>query len=316
MSKIVAGMASSHAFTLLDPERWDEVRERNRGGYKRRYGVEPPVHPKIAEESLQENRLRHQRVKSGLDYLRQKLNEKKPDALILIGDDQSENFKEDNLPQIVLYVGEEFLATERGQGGGTRYQSHADLARNLLDGLVEREFDISFSKSFPNSELLSHAHAPILKTITPETDIPVVLLFVNAIHMPAIGPGRCYRLGKAIREIIDQRSGAERVALYASGGLSHFTGGYPWGQYKGPYTYGSISEEFDRQALALMERGEGDKLARFSSQDLLQHGDIEMRSWITLLGAVGKTPATVLAYEPFYRAIMGMAVAYWEMGEG
>jgi aromatic ring-opening dioxygenase catalytic subunit (LigB family) len=313
MSKLVAGMASSHAFTLLAPEKWDEHRERNRAGYKRRYGVEPPVHPKIAAESLEENRLRHQRVKSGLDYLRQKLGEKKPDALILIGDDQSENFKEDNLPQVALYVGEEFLATERGQSGGVRYRSHSGLARNLLDGLVERDFDVSFSSSFVNSELLSHAHAPILKTVAPEADIPVVLLFVNAIHMPAISPARCYRLGKAIREIIDHRSGAERIALYASGGLSHFTGGYPWRHYQGEHTYGSISEEFDRQAVEFMRRGEGEKLAALSTRDLLDHGDIEMRSWITLLGAVGKTPAEVLAYEPFYRAIMGMAVAYWEL---
>ncbi|HEY3301893.1 MAG TPA: extradiol ring-cleavage dioxygenase [Candidatus Binatia bacterium] len=313
MAKLVAAMASSHAFTLLDPEKWDQHRERNRGGYKRRYGVEPPVHPKVAEESLEENRPRYQHVKSGLDFLRQKLKEKKLDALILVGDDQSENFKEDNLPQIALYVGEEFLATERGQSGGNRYRSHAGLARNLLDGLVEREFDVSFSESFPNSELLSHAHAPILKTIAPEADVPVVLLFVNAIHMPAISPGRCYRIGQAIREIIDRRGGAERVALYASGGLSHFTGGYPWPHYQGNHTYGSISEEFDRQALELMARGEGEKLSGLSTCDLLDHGDIEMRSWITLLGAVGKTPAKVLAYEPFYRAIMGMAVAYWEL---
>ena len=69
-----------------------------------------------------------QRVKSGLDYLWKKLAEKKLDALILIGDDQSENFKEDNLPQIALYVGEEFLATEPGQSGGVRYRSNAALA--------------------------------------------------------------------------------------------------------------------------------------------------------------------------------------------
>jgi hypothetical protein len=310
-------MASSHAFTLLDPEKWDELRERNRAGYKRRYGMEPPVHPKIAGESLEENRVRHQRVKSGLDYLRAKLGEKKPDALILVGDDQSENFKEDNLPQVALYVGEEFLAAERGQSGqsgNVRYRSHAGLARDLLDGLVERDFDVSSSKSFANSELLSHAHAPILKTVAPEADLPVVLVFVNAIHMPAISPGRCYRLGKAINEIIERRSSPERIALYASGGLSHFTGGYPWRHYQGEFAYGSISEEFDRRALEFMRRGEGEKLSGLSTRDLLDHGDIEMRSWLLLLGAVGKTPAEVLAYEPFYRAIMGMAVAYWELG--
>jgi len=316
MGKIVAAMASSHAFTLVEPERWDELRERNRAGYTRRYGVEPPAHPKISEESLESIRVRHEGLRAGLDELREKLSEKKPDALILIGDDQDENFKEDNLPQIAIYLGKEVFTTERGEGGyrrGARYPCHSDLARRLLDGFVERGFDVSFSKSFPNDELLSHAHGPILQRVMPEADIPIVLLFVNAIHMPAISPGRCYHLGQAMREIIEGQAGPDRVAVYASGGLSHFTAGYPWRDYHGPYTYGSISEEFDRHALEFMSRGEGEKLSGLSTHDLLDHGDIEMRSWITLLGAVGKTPATVLAYEPFYRAIMGMAVAYWEL---
>jgi len=38
----------------------------------------------------------------------------KPDALILIGDDQNENFKEDNLPQIAIYLGEQFIAMDIG----------------------------------------------------------------------------------------------------------------------------------------------------------------------------------------------------------
>ena len=318
MAKLVAAMASSHAFTLVDPEQWDELRERNRAGYKRRYGVEPPQHPKISEEDLAGLRLRYGRVRAGLDELRRSLHEQRPDALILIGDDQNENFKEEHLPQIAIYLGAEVFTSERGEGGPRRhqrYRCHAGLAQGLLDGLVEREFDLSFSQAFPDSQLLSHAHGPIMERMIPQADIPVVLIFVNAIHLPAIGPGRCYRLGQAIREVIEEQKAAERVVLYASGGLSHFTAGYPWRHYHGPYTYGSISEEFDRRALGLMARGEGERLALLSSRDLLEHGDVELRSWITLLGAVGKRPAKVLAYEPFYRALMGMAVAYWGMEE-
>ena len=43
----------------------------------------------------------------------------------------------------------------------------------------------------------------------------------------------------------------------------------------------------------------------------MDHGDIELRSWIVLAGAVGEVPAQVLAYEPLYRGLMGMAVAQW-----
>lgn len=317
MGKIIAGLASSHAFTLVDPTMWDERREWNRSMYQKLYGVEPPIHPRLAEETLDVRHTRYKRVKEGLDFFQQWLRENKPDALILVGDDQNENFREDNLPQISLYLGEKVFAVNRRQDvGGTTpplYHCHANLARGLLEGLVERDFDVSFSRSFPNDQLLAHAHAPILRTIDPEANIPVVLLFVNAIHVPAISPRRCYRLGQAINDILErQRPSGERVAIYASGGLSHFTAGYPWRHYQGPFTYGSISEEFDRRALEWMSRGLGDELAQLTSKDLLDNGDIEMRSWIVLLGALGRVPARVFAYEPFYSGNMAMSVAFWE----
>lgn len=317
MSRIVAGMASSHGgFALRDPSEWDVLRERNRAYYKRRYGVEPPIHPKIAEESLEVRQSRYKRVADGLNFLRQKLREKKPDALILIGDDQDENYKEDNLPQLALYLGSEVFVAQRHDGRrerGNRYPCHSNLAEELLNGLLEREFDIAISRVFPNSELISHAHASVLEAVMPEANIPILLLFLNAIHTPAVSPARCYRLGQAIRAVLDRRLSDERLMIYASGGLSHFTAGYPWKAYKGPYAYGSISEEFDRNNLKLMAQGKGEQLGRLTSQDLLDNGDIEMRTWIVLLGAVGNIPAHVLAYEPFYSGIMGLGVAYWDL---
>jgi hypothetical protein len=67
MGKIVGAMALSHAFALLEPERWDKLRELNRQGYKRRYGEEPPNRPKIGEETLDGNRQRYQRISSGIE---------------------------------------------------------------------------------------------------------------------------------------------------------------------------------------------------------------------------------------------------------
>src|SRR4051794_12366808 len=116
MGTIVAGLASSHAFTLMDPEHWDTFRERNRAGYQRRYGVAPPVHPRIEDELHEENAVRFLRITRGFEHLRKKLEELRPDALLVIGDDQDENYKEDNLPQMAIYLGEEFLAVDRFSG--------------------------------------------------------------------------------------------------------------------------------------------------------------------------------------------------------
>lgn len=317
MGKIIAGMASSHAYALINPTGWDKMRQRTRANYKRRYGTEPPDHPKVAEETLEQNQIRYARVDSAFNMFREKLKEKKPDAIIIVGDDQDENFTDQNVPQFATYIGDDVFTTSRGEGGsrvrGTKYPCHSELSRCLLDGFIERDFDMASCASFPNSELLSHAHCQIMDRVDPDANIPVVIIFVNAIHIPAPSPARCYRLGQAIKEIVAGRPSGERVAVYASGGLSHFTAGYPWTHYKGPYTLGSISEDFDRRAVQLMAQGKGEQLARLTSDDLLEHGDIEMRSWIILLGAVGAVPAKVINYEPFYRGVTGMGVGYWEL---
>jgi aromatic ring-opening dioxygenase catalytic subunit (LigB family) len=310
MGRIVAGLASSHAFTLMDPARWDEFRERNRGIYERRYGVAPPVHPKVEQERDVAQRFSH--IRRGLQDLQRHLAALRPDALIVIGDDQNENFKDDNLPQIAIYLGEQVIAVDRATKERKTYRCEAQLAREIFEGCVEAGFDMSSSQRFPNEELLSHAHGPPLSVLTPHADIPIVLLFVNAIHVPAVAPARCYELGRSIARII-AAGRARRVAVYASGGLSHFTAGYPWPHYKGPESYGGICEEFDRKALQLMAEGRGAELAKLDAAELLKHGDIELRSWITLLGCVGASRASMLTYEPFYRALMGMAVGYWKL---
>jgi hypothetical protein len=254
-----------------------------------------------------------------LDFLRDAVKRSKPDAIILIGDDQNENFLESNLPQIAIYLGDSVVTTQPGQKGqrdrGPTYRCHARLAKELFHGLVERDFDVASCGSFPLDELISHAHGPIMRTVDPEAQIPFVLLFVNAIHFPAVGPARCYRLGQAIKDVLDRSGSHDRVAIYASGGLSHFTSGYPWPHYRGPYGYGSISEDFDRQLMATLARGEGGKLTQLTSNDLLENGDIEFRSWMVLLGAVGDVPTKLNVYEPIYSAIGGMGVAYWDLEE-
>jgi hypothetical protein len=60
-----------------------------------------------------------------------------------------------------------------------------------------------------------------------------------------------------------------------------------------------------------MTDGQTEEIVKLSSKDLLDHGEIELRSWMIVLGAVGSARAEVLAYEPLYRGLMGMGVARW-----
>lgn len=311
MGTIVAGLATSHAFTFMNPIDWDGFREKNRESFRRRRGIDAPIHPKIADETVDDNHGRYESIRVAHAALREQLHETAPDALIVIGDDQNEVFVNGIIPQLAVYRGGDFTLSRRFTTGETTYRSHPPMSEAILESGIAAGFDIAIMDTLPDAVLESHAHAQVLEALMPEAEIPIVPLYVNAVHYPALAPRRCYELGQLIGRVIDSRPEGEKIAICASGGLSHFTAGYPWDHYNGPFSYGAISEDFDRDALAAMERGEGDKLADLSGSELLTHGDIELRTWIVLLGALGATRPRFVVYEPFYRAIMGMAVVSW-----
>ena len=312
MGSLISGMASSHAFALADPSQWDSGRLRNREMYARRYGALPPEQPQVAEETDDDLRARYARIRDSFDFIQGKLEETRPDALIIIGDDQNENFTEDNLPQIAIFLGDDFLAGGRDRSvEPVPYGSDPGLAETILFESLDADIDMASVRRFPDNVLLAHAISPILRRVDPEARIPVVPIFVNAIHVPAPSARRCYYYGQTIRRAVEKYAGAGRVAVYASGGLSHFTGGYPYKHYRGPFSYGSISEEFDRRLLTQMQAGDGHSTADLTNDEIIGNGDIEFRSWITMLGAIGDVRPERLVYEPFYRGIMGMAVGYW-----
>ena len=311
MGNITMGMASSHAFAVLDPSEWDDSRQRNRLGYQRRYNTLPPEQPGVAEETDDSVSHRYAHIRDAFDAIRARLTEIPPDALVMVADDQNENFTETNLPQIAIYVGERFVAG-RADAESSVHRSHPALAEAILRTCVEADIDMACVRKLPEDRLFAHAFGPVLHVIDPEGKIPVVPVFVNAIHMPAPSPSRCYLLGQTIRTAVEAFDGAEKVAVYGSGGLSHFTAGYPYAHYHGPFNYGGIDVQFDRWLVERMQAGDGEALAALSVKDLLEHGEIELRSWITVLGAVGSVKPQLLAYEPFYRGLMGMGVASWD----
>jgi hypothetical protein len=311
MGKIVAAFGTSHAFTFMEPEKWDTYRAKNRESLKRRRNIEPPEQPGVSAETLAANSARFERVRGAHADIRHLLAETKPDALVLIGDDQHEVFSASTMPQIAIYVGGDFQLSDRFAHSPAVFRSHDALARSIRELGNAEGYDIAPLEKFENNELESHAHAQVLDAFNPTGAIPTVLVFLNAIQHPAIDPAGCYAFGKMVAQAITACVGAKQVAVAASGGWSHFTAGYPWDVYKGPNSHGAISEDFDRDIAKRMLEGKGETLAALSSGDLLANGNIELRAWIALMGVIGAARPTTLVYEPFYRAVMGMAAGTW-----
>ena len=312
MGQLIAGAASSHAFALEDPSAWDTVRGRVRDVYIRRFGAPPPEQPRLAQETDEDVQRRYAKLRNALGHIGEQLAASRPDVLVLVADDQDETFTEDTYPQIAVYLGKEFICRGRHQAAEWRARGHPELARAILTECVERDIDMAAVGTLPENVLLAHAFGPVLRTIDPEGQIPVVPVFVNCIHLPAPSPARCYYLGQTIAAAIEKCGGIRTAAIYGSGGLSHFPASYP-GYPKGDFPFGGIIEDYDHMLLEKLRAGRGSELAKLTSQELLENGEIELRSWITMLGAIGDVPPEVLVYEPFYRGIMGMGVGFWNL---
>ena len=123
-------------------------------------------------------------------------------------------------------------------------------------------------------------------------------LHVNVYLPPQPTPARCYAWGQALRQILDGRP--ERIALMASGGMSHFPG---------TDRYASPDFDWDRGLLEALGAGRGREAARLTGPELDRTGNVELRTWITLLGALGDARAEVLCYEPSWHH--GNAVVAW-----
>jgi aromatic ring-opening dioxygenase catalytic subunit (LigB family) len=178
---------------------------------------------------------------------------------------------------------------------------------------MDEGFDVGWSTAFRDGKLLSHAHTEPILYLVEGSGIPVVPVFVNAVHPPAPSAARCYAFGQALRRVIDRDLAGQRIVLCASGGLSHFSPSHPWEHHVGTRYVGDISEAFDRRIVEWMRAGEGHRLAQFSSNELIENGEGELRQWIVLLGALGAARPEFLVYEPLYRSIMGMGVGYWNL---
>lgn len=307
---VVGAFATSHAYTFQEPETWDARRVRSRTNVAKKTGRLADDTPQAKAETLEDNRERYAAIRRAHDEIRARLAALRPDAVLLIGDDQTENFGAENIPQFLIYTGGDYVADDWDRHRSATIRNDADLARGLVEGALDEGFDVSWATQWKDGKLLSHAHTePVLYLVRDAA--PVVPLFVNAVHPPAPSPARCYAFGEALRRVIDRRLKEKRIVLCASGGLSHFSPSHPWAHHVGTRYVGDISVEFDRQIVDWMRAGEGHRLAGFSSRELIEHGEAELRQWIVLLGAVGAKKPEFLVYEPLYRSIMGMGVAWW-----
>jgi 3-O-methylgallate 3,4-dioxygenase len=246
------------------------------------------------------------------------INAARLDVLLIVGDDQREQYRDENLPAFLVYWGEritntvsdlpdsapEYWKRARAQyheaAGPREYPVASDLGRHLIEFLIEQEFDVAHGRKLPRDRGEGHAFGFVHRRLIAERIVPVLPIAVNTYYPPnQPRPGRCYRLGQAIRAAIERWPEDRRVGIIASGGLSHFT----------------VNEPLDRAVLDACRAGDGSRLAALPLPQL-NSGNSEIRNWIVAAGAAEGLKTRWQEYIPFYRtpAGTGCAMAFAEWG--
>jgi hypothetical protein len=250
--------------------------------------------PQLIARPQTEDRELVLRVHAAFARVRRRLAELAADVVAIVGGDHIEAFFLTGVPALAVYAGRECAGTF----GPYRYRFaiHEPLARAVVEQGIERGFDLLYTQD----AVLDYAFFVPLHFTMPEPAIPIVPLHVNVYLPPQPTPRRCYEWGRALGAIFAARP--ERVVLMASGGMSH---------YPGTDRYASPDYEWDRQVLERLVEGRGRELGAMTGEELDKAGNVELRTWITLLGAVGDARAEVYCYEPSWHH--GNAVTEWRL---
>ncbi len=299
MAEILGCMAMSHGPQLLTPpDKWPELPTRIKGPFHPKPGIEAELTPETM-------RAHAARCDAAIAQLRDKLAAWAPDVVLIVGDDQNENLLMDAMPPFTIFTGWEAAATLKyGYEGAkatdqmTRYAVDAELAEELVYGLMEAGFDPAWSRRTRFEAGLGHAFGRVLKFLLPDAERAIVPVMVNTYFPPAPSAKRCLDLGAALGRIIAASEKARRVVVVGSGGLSHT----------------KIDERLDHEFIGAVTSHDIDYMGSMPDE-VLTTGTSEIRNWIVVAGCAGVT-GTMVDYVPCYRNADGvgcaMGFAYWD----
>ena len=336
MGQIVVGIATPHAPQLRLPlEGWAALREKDETDKRidfaaLRKTVKSTIEDEITEERMHE---RYDACQANLRALGDRLGQADPDVILVIGDDQHEQFHSDNMPMFCVYHGnavqmvrknhkkgqkpsgsqawtasrldELQIAADEALEGPRERPADRELGEHLIASLRDDNFDVAASDELRPETGLGHAFKFLYQHLLPGTEIPIAPVMVNTFFPPnQPTPGRCYALGQALRRAVEAWPKDKRVAIVASGGLSHTI----------------IDEDIDQRTMSAIVNNDGAALKALP-RERLRLGTSEILNWIAAAGSMESMNAHAEGdYIPAYRTVAGtgcgMGFVYWTPNGG
>lgn len=320
MGKIVLGLGTSHTLMLNeDPLDWQKNIDLDKGRGPTNLLIDEHGKPRLYDELVAERsasvapyltpeswRAAGEGAQRALDRLADALASTPLDAVIVIGDDQKELFATHNLPAMLIYCGEtiplrpwrpppnypqwlsDAWAKHYGKGDRTMPVAAA-LARHIIEHLMENEFDPAIAENLPDGEGEGHAFGFIHTRLMKHKIVPMIPVFLNTFYPPNQPRARrCFRLGQEIGRAVASFPEDCRVAVVASGGLSHF----------------ALDIALDRLVIDALRDKNTDALLSIPFAKL-QSGSSEILNWIAMHGAIRHLNFDWCDYFPGYRTPAG-----------
>ncbi len=320
MARIIFGAGVSHSPVLaLDTKDWEERSNDDKlnqrlnlsdGTYASYQELERRVgtpYADVAQLAVYDEK--SSLVNRALDRVADDLEEAAPDVVVIVGDDQEELFSRANQPSIALYTGDAITTNDHYAHGHANWMqavapgyamdscrsfpASPAFALDVVRGLIERGVDISTSAEVVDPKVagFGHAYGFIIQRLFKGRTIPVLPVLLNTYYPPNVPTAaRCFAVGEALRGAIGDVPADLRVALIASGGLSHFV----------------VDEELDRRVLRGIA-GEPE-LLKTLPRGSLNDGSSEILNWVTVAGAIGRRPIAWQEYCPIFRTPAGTGV--------
>ena len=244
-------------------------------------------------------------ITSDFRELGKRLTAAKPDAMVILSPDHWTNFFLDNLPSICIGVGEEHDGPPEPFMKNFPWRpipGHAALGQHIAATAMKDDFEPSISHRLA----LDHGFCIPLAKMELAKLPRIVPIAVNDLEPPMPSIKRCFAWGKLLAKAIASYPENIRVAIFATGGLSHSIG---------EPTMGAIDEAFDRRCIAALTAE--DEGAEVSALDpaiaAAGNGTHELRNWVVAHGAAGGRGFELIDYLPVPEVYVGCGFGAWNL---
>ncbi len=264
------------------------------------------------DEGITSHKAHRAQIFDAFRHIRKEIDAFKPDFILMWGDDQYENFREDIIPPFCVLAYDQFQFKPFHRLGGRpniwgepedkvfTSPGHHEAGRYLTRGLLEEGIDMAYAYQPLHGDGLGHAFANTLLFLDLDRqgfDYPVLPVSVNCygrnvIRMrggasahanepdpPSPSPRRCFEVGQATARVL--KESPWRIVLMASSSWSH-----AFLTEKNFWAYPDL--EADRALLAHLKTGEYSKWKDVKLDDIEQSGQQEVLNWFCLVGAMAE----------------------------